>query len=274
MHERMARPLSSTVHAPHTPTPQPYFVPSRPRRSPNTHSSGMRPSASTSRPTPLTISENVGIGALDVRYDDLDAILAAEDPRESPAGVARSRVSSTDADPERRHSAGARRTRFACVRDDRKWENRRVSASDPASPRREAARHHARARADADARARRADSRRPHRPGRAHANHRGGRVRRRRNGTAGARLSQRRRRDRRHAGSPARSFPRAVREARGPRVPRARRSRPDARHGIPARHPACTEASAAAAANVVLQRHNAASDRRAGAGYAARPHHY
>src|SRR5207302_6195334 len=80
MHERMARPLSSTVHAPHTPTPQPYFVPSRPRRSPNTHSSGMRPSASTSRPTPLTISENVGIGALDVRYDDLDAILAAEDP--------------------------------------------------------------------------------------------------------------------------------------------------------------------------------------------------
>src|SRR5689334_14270507 len=105
-----------------------------------------------------------GDRALDMRYDDLDAVLAAEAPRESPPGVARSWISSTDADPERRHSAGARRTRFACVRDDRKRKNRRLSASDPASPRREAARPHTRARADADARARRADSRRPHRP--------------------------------------------------------------------------------------------------------------
>ena len=33
-------------------------------------------------------------------------------------------------------------------------------------------------------------------------------------------------------------FRAAVREARRPRVPGARRSRPDARHGLPARHPA------------------------------------
>ena len=61
----------------------------------------------------------------------------------------------------------------------------------------ERARHDARARPHADARAGGADRRGPERPGRPHAAHGGGRLRRRRHGPAGARLPQRRRRHRR-----------------------------------------------------------------------------
>ena len=67
--------------------------------------------------------------------------------------------------------------------------------------------HDARAHPHADARAGGADPRGLQRPGRPHAAHRRGRLRRRRHGPAGACLPQRRRRDRRHAGPPARSLP-------------------------------------------------------------------
>ena len=58
----------------------------------------------------------------------------------------------------------------------------------------------------------------------------------------------------------------AVREARWPRVPRARRSRPHARHGLPARHQAHPAPHSGAPADAVLQRDDAAADRRAGVG--------
>ena len=73
---------------------------------------------------------------------------------------------------------------------------------------RQAARHDARARPHADARARRADPRGTQRPRGAHADHRRGGLRRRRHGPAGARVPQRRRRDHRDARPAARSLPR------------------------------------------------------------------
>ncbi len=124
-----------------------------------------------------------------------------------------------------------------------------------------AARHDARAGADADARAGGADRRRPERSRRAHAADRGRGLRRRRHGAAGARVPQRRRRHRRHARPPARSLPAVVREARRPAVPGARRSRSHARHGLPARHPPRPAPPAAAPADAVLQRDDAAADR-------------
>jgi len=45
---------SRTVHAPHTPAPQPYLVPVRPSRSRNTQSSGISGGASTLRFMPFT----------------------------------------------------------------------------------------------------------------------------------------------------------------------------------------------------------------------------
>ena len=120
------------------------------------------------------------------------------------------------------------------------------------------ARRHARAGADAHPRAGGADPRRPERPRRTHAGDGRRGLRRRRHGAAGARLPQRRRRDRRDAGPAARPLPPALREARRPRAPRARRGRPHARHGLPARHPAHPAPPAGAAADAVLQRHDAA----------------
>ena len=131
--------------------------------------------------------------------------------------------------------------------------------------------HDARAHHHADARAGGADRRRSQRPHRSHADQRLRRVRRRRHGPAGARLPQRRRRHRRHAGPAARSFPAAVREAGRPRVPRARRSRSHARHGLSARHPARAAAHSDEAPDAVFQRDDARADREAVAGDAAQP---
>src|SRR5881275_871349 len=50
----VATPSRSTVHAPHWPMPQPYFVPVRPIESRSTHNSGVSGSASTEYWTPLT----------------------------------------------------------------------------------------------------------------------------------------------------------------------------------------------------------------------------
>ena len=45
--ERVARPSTCTVQAPHWAMPQPYFVPVRPRLSRSTHNRGVDGSAST-----------------------------------------------------------------------------------------------------------------------------------------------------------------------------------------------------------------------------------
>src|SRR5207245_1542160 len=52
--ERTASPSMWTVQAPQAPTPQPNFVPARPRRSRRTQSRGMLGSASTACCTPFT----------------------------------------------------------------------------------------------------------------------------------------------------------------------------------------------------------------------------
>ena len=90
----------------------------------------------------------------------------------------------------------------------------------------------------------RADRRAPPGAGRAHAGHERRRLRRRRHGPAGARAARRRRRDRGDARAPARPLPPALRGAQGARDPRARRGRPHARHGLPARHQARAAAPA------------------------------
>ena len=161
---------------------------------------------------------------------------------------------------------------LACAHDGQR-QDRRLSSADSQRPDGEAAqssRHDPRPDSDADARARRADHRRPERPRRPHAAQRLRRLRRRRHGPAGARLPQRRRCHRRHAGPSARSFPPALREARRPRVSRARRSGPDARHGIPPGHPPRAPAHSREAPDAVFQRDDAGPDRQAVARDAAR----
>src|SRR5438034_10578640 len=56
MHERVAAPFTCTVQAPHRPRPQPNFVPVMPSTSRSTHKTGVSPSTSTDRFTPLTFS--------------------------------------------------------------------------------------------------------------------------------------------------------------------------------------------------------------------------
>ena len=53
MHERVGRPPTCTVQAPHMPMPQPNFVPVRPIMSRMTHSSGVSSSTSTETARPL-----------------------------------------------------------------------------------------------------------------------------------------------------------------------------------------------------------------------------
>src|SRR4051812_17377145 len=55
VHDRTARSFCSTVHAPHTPAPHPYFVPVRFRRSRSTHSNGIAASASMRCDVSLTM---------------------------------------------------------------------------------------------------------------------------------------------------------------------------------------------------------------------------
>ena len=76
-------------------------------------------------------------------------------------------------------------------------------------------------------------------------------------GPAGARAARRRRHHRGDAGAAARPLPQALRRAQGPRDPGARRGRPHARHGLPARHQARAAAPAREAADAVLLRHHA-----------------
>ena len=205
---------------------------------------------------------------------ETNAIYSVKAAPRSSSRRQRPRVSEADADSSRRHSTRARRPRSSCMRPDGQREDRGVSAADSARADAEAAQpsgHDARAHHHADARAGGADCRRSEGLHRPHADQRLCRVRRRRHGPAGARLPQRRRRHRRHAGAAARSFPAAVREAGRPRVPRARRSRSHARHGLPARHPSRAPSHSIEAADAVFQRDDARTDREAVAGDAAEP---
>src|SRR5229473_4038892 len=55
MQERVAAPSTCTVQAPQSAMPQPNFVPVMPSTSRNTHKSGVSPSTSIVRSTPLTL---------------------------------------------------------------------------------------------------------------------------------------------------------------------------------------------------------------------------
>ena len=134
---------------------------------------------------------------------------ASPQPALGPQGA---RLRASDADPGRRHSAGAGRARRAGLRHDRQRQDRGVPAADPA-PADRASRAARRARWCSRRRAswRRRSSRTCNDLA-VHTPITGGRgLRRRRHGAAGARLPQRRRRDHRHAGPAARSLPQAVR---------------------------------------------------------------
>ena len=56
-HESTGAPSTSTVHAPHSPSPQPSFVPVNPRSSRRTSRSRRMPGASTSTGSPFTMNE-------------------------------------------------------------------------------------------------------------------------------------------------------------------------------------------------------------------------
>ncbi len=165
------------------------------------------------------------------------------------------------ADSIRRHSGRAGGEGRAGLRDDGQRQDGRLPAADPASADRPSAGDDEGPGADADARAGRAGARGPEGSGGAHAHHGCAGLRRRRHGAAGTCVPQRRRRHHRHAGTPARSLPVAVREAVRAGVPGARRSGPDARHGFPAGDPQDPPPPAAAPPDAVLQRHHAAADR-------------
>src|ERR1700680_3729582 len=61
LQERTGRPSRCTVQAPHCATPQPYFVPVRPRCSRNTQSRGVEGSTSTFTLRLFTVREITGI---------------------------------------------------------------------------------------------------------------------------------------------------------------------------------------------------------------------
>src|SRR6266567_5006402 len=60
-HDRTAVPSRWTVHAPHMPMPQPYFVPVSCNKSRKAHNKGISPSASMVRLEPFTSRENCAI---------------------------------------------------------------------------------------------------------------------------------------------------------------------------------------------------------------------
>ncbi len=154
----------------------------------------------------------------------------------SPQRAQRARFSPAHPDPDRRDSAGPRQARRARLRGDRQRQDGGLPAADPAPAHGAPAGHHARPRPDADARAGGADPRAtptispctrrsPPQPSSA-ASSMGPQEHAFRSGvdvlvaTPGRLLD--------HFRSP-------YAEARWPRASRARRSRPDARHGLPAR---------------------------------------
>src|SRR5215467_8721866 len=59
IHDRVALPLTWTVHAPHIAMPQPYFVPVKPIVSRMTHKRGVSSSTFTECVFPLTLRESM-----------------------------------------------------------------------------------------------------------------------------------------------------------------------------------------------------------------------
>ncbi len=184
-------------------------------------------------------------------------------PPRSPARRQGDGLHAPDAHPARLHPARDAGPGPPRLRDDGQRQDRGVRPPDPPPPHGEAARHDARAHPHAHARARRADRRAPQAARDPHGDVRRGRLRRRRDGSAGARVPERRGRDRRDAGPTPRPLPLPVREARRPRGPRPRRGGPDARHGLSPGHPPRPEAPAPAEPDAVLLGHDAAADRAA-----------
>ena len=175
------------------------------------------------------------------------------------------RLHAADPDPGGGDSARARGPRRARLRHDRQRQDRRLPPADPPAP---DGRSRAGPRARSSSR-RRASSRAQidehlnelavHTP-----RHRRGRLRRRRHGPAGARVPQRRRRHRRPRPAACSTTSARLRASSRARGPGARRGRPHARHGLPARtSAACCATCRREAADAVLLRDDAARDRRA-----------
>jgi hypothetical protein len=64
LHDRTGRPSRCTVQAPHCATPQPYFVPVKPRCSRKTQSSGVEGSTSTFTLRLFTVKEITSLNLL------------------------------------------------------------------------------------------------------------------------------------------------------------------------------------------------------------------
>ena len=122
------------------------------------------------------------------------AIHSSQAPSLAGQGHQGSRVRPTDSHSGGSHSPGPAGARCHRDRADRQRQDGGLPASHRAPSRRQVTTDDARAGAGADARARSTDPGGSQRPHRAHAGDRRGRVRRRRDGAAGACVPQRRRR--------------------------------------------------------------------------------
>src|SRR6188768_1419940 len=94
VHERTGWPSTSTVHAPHCPSPHPYFAPVRPSVSRSSQSSFESGWTSTVRGAPFTVSVTEGIFELYASQRRLDGVRAPElklGPTYVPKGRSRTR---------------------------------------------------------------------------------------------------------------------------------------------------------------------------------------
>ena len=214
-------------------------------------------------------------------------ILFRTRPRRAPSARAGGgRLRDAHPDPGPGHPDRAGRARPARHRPDRHRQDRGLRAAHPAPARRQgrapAARRLPRPGAEPDARAVLADRRQLPRLRQAPRPVGRGGVRRRPARAAAQGARGRHRRARRHAGPPDGPHGRRHRPPRPRRGAGARRGRPDAGQGLPARHPQDRPGPAPAAADPVLLGHHADGDRparrrsaarsRAGGGGAGRHH--
>ena len=179
--------------------------------------------------------------ALHGKYPYFD-LLSGFRPRRSHFARAHGRkLPDAHAHPGSNHSPRIGRPRRRRHRPDRHRQDRRFRAADPPShpgqPHQTAAQELPRAGAQPDARTVRADSRQLQCLRPAPSPHLGTGDRRRSDGTPGPLGDAGRRGPRRHARPPARPRAKQRAETRPGRIPRARRGRPHAGHGLHQRHP-------------------------------------